>query len=79
MNDSDDGSDFFRDYFRDNDEDLEVPRGEICMKKVVMETEVVYDTEMRCHHIEEENCYQTYQTMYRQAEVSLWYYRSVNT
>ena len=76
---SEESEDFFREYFRNQTDELEVPRGEICMKKVVMETEVVYDTEMICHHIEEENCYQTYQTMYRQAEVRLWLYLCVHT
>lgn len=36
----------------------DLPEGWICMKKVMVETETQWDHEERCHHIDQENCYQ---------------------
>lgn len=41
----------------------------ICMKKVVMVEEIVYDTEMRCEHVHYESCFQTYQSTFKPADV----------
>ena len=41
----------------------------VCMKKVVAEETVQYDEEERCHHVDRENCYQVFRTVYKKAVV----------
>ena len=40
-----------------------------CIKKVVMEERMVWDNEMRCHHVMQKNCHKTYETVYKQEQV----------
>ncbi len=47
-----------------------LPPGWICMKKVVLEEEIQWDYEERCHHVKEENCYTAYKTVFKPQKVS---------
>ena len=57
--------------FSDSDtaENNNLPEGHICMKKVMLVEEIKYDHTVKCKHIEEESCFQTYTTVFRKRQV----------
>lgn len=44
-----------------------------CMKKVVMEEAVVFDTAMKCTHVQEESCYKKLVTKFKATEVRAYF------
>ncbi len=46
-----------------------LPPGTKCMRKVIQVEEIVYDTELQCTHVDEQECYQVYQTVFKSVEV----------
>ena len=42
--------------------------GEICMKKVVMVEEIIYDQEVKCEHVSYESCFFTFQSVMKKGQ-----------
>lgn len=53
----------------DTEENSNLPEGHICMKKVMLIEELTYDEELKCEHVEEESCFQTYTTVFKKSEI----------